>query len=250
MSLPFFQTRFIRKFIQLFAEDFCSSIKNGTKNLAYAYDRPYELFQDFRRLFIEVFGSSQDFDCDHKTYLQVRKRIGTEARDYWYEEVEAIIPGLRYRLPYSIPANPKKINDTYFDNKLFENAQTRDQKVLTRRLNDWSDITQRKDIPDLYTSKPDSDNDIVYDWLGYVISNFSLSPDHNEKVEKRRQRQRQIENEIDYEIGRQQDEQLANYLQELEDNQGRTARSDYDYNKKVEYSNRDDEFIDPDCFLV
>ena len=229
MSLPFFQTRFIRKFIQLFAEDFWSSIKNGTRNLAYAYDASYDLKHDFRHLFMAVFGSSQDFASDHKTYLQVRKRIGTEARDYWYEEVEALIPGLRSRLSYPLPSEPKKINDTYFDNKLFENASNYDQKVLTRRLNEWSDITQRKYIPDLYTSKTDSDN---------------------EKVEKRRQCQQQIENEIDYEIGRQQDEQLANYLQELEDNQGRTARSDYDYNKKVEYSNRDDEFIDPECFLV
>ena len=63
-----------------------------------------------------------------------------------------------------------------------------------------------------------------------------LSPDHNE----RRQLQRQIENEI----GR----QLANYLQELEDNQERTVLPVLI--KKVEDSNRDDEFIDPDCFLV
>ena len=98
LSLPFFQTKFIRKFIQLFVEDFCSSIKNGTKNLAYAYDRSYELFKDFRHLFMAVFGSSQDFASNHKTYLQVRKRIGTEARDYWYEEVEALIPGVRSRL--------------------------------------------------------------------------------------------------------------------------------------------------------
>ena len=27
LSLPFFQTKFIRKFIQLFVEEFCSSIK-------------------------------------------------------------------------------------------------------------------------------------------------------------------------------------------------------------------------------
>ena len=111
LELPFFQTKFIRKFIQLFVEEFWSSIKNGTKNLAYAYDG--QLFQDFRRLFIEVFSSSSDFDCDHKTYLQVRKRIGTEARDYWYEEVEALIPGLRSRLSYPLPNEPKKINDTY-----------------------------------------------------------------------------------------------------------------------------------------
>ena len=97
-----------------------------------------------------VFGSSQDFASNHKTYLQVRKRIGTEARDYWYEEVEALIPGLR--LSYPIPNEPKKINDTYFDNKLFGDASNYDQKVLTRRLNDWSDITQRKYIPDLYES--------------------------------------------------------------------------------------------------
>ena len=140
-SLPFFQTKFIRKFIQLFSTDFWMSIKNGTNKLEYAYDGSYQLFKDFYRLFIDVFGSSDDFD-DTTTYLQVRKRIGTEARDYWYEEVEAIIPGLRPRLSYSIPSDPKKINDTYFDNKPFENAHNRDQEVLTRRLNDWSNITQ------------------------------------------------------------------------------------------------------------
>ena len=154
LELPFFSTKFIRKFIQLFAEDFSSSIKNGTRNLAYAYAKSYELFQDFRHLFIEVFGSSLDFSDesthDHKTYLQVRKRIGTEARDYWYEEVEALIPGLRSSLPYPLPCEPKKINDTFFDNKLFEDASNYDQKALTRRLDDWRDVTQRKYIPDLY----------------------------------------------------------------------------------------------------
>ena len=124
------------------------------RKVAYASDA-CDLFHDFRNLYIAVFGSSQDFASDHKTYLQVRKHIGTEARDYWYEEVEAFIPGLRSRLSYPLPNEPKKINDTYFDNKLFGDASNYDQKVLTERINYWSDVTQKKYIPDLYTSKTD-----------------------------------------------------------------------------------------------
>ena len=145
------------------------------------------------------------------------------------------------------PVNQKRLN-TYFDNKHFEDASKYDQKVLTRRLDDWRDVTQRKYIPDLYEglntlktdceykgiiSDSDSDDEFIenvknlrIEDLTYPpddvtvndIPNFSLSPDHNEKVEERR---RQRENEI----GSEQDRLLANYLQKLEDN-GRTAQRD------------------------
>ena len=48
------------------------------------------------------------------------------------------------------------------------------------------------------------------------IPDFSLDPDYNEKVEERRQ---QRQNEIDHEIGSEQNRLLANYLHKLEDKQ-------------------------------
>ena len=64
---------------------------------------------------------------------------------------------------------------------------------------------------------PVDDIDYGFDDVDYGdVPDFSLDPDHNEKVEERR---RQRQNEIDHEIGSEQDRLLANYLQKLEDNQ-------------------------------
>ena len=145
LLLPLYQTKFIRKFIRIFAE------VNG-KNINKANSR--ETFYTFRYLFIKVFGSTRDFEAaDHKTYTQVRKIIGSEARDYWYEEVEVLIPRLRYSLAHSLPIYPEKINDTYFDDKPFVGVTNYDRQKLEDRLKYWKQygtFGQKEYIPDLY----------------------------------------------------------------------------------------------------
>ena len=79
LELPFFSTKFIRRFIYLYFEE---QIRNETY-----LRRPAERFN---AKFKEVFGTENELDHAHSAiYNQIKRRIGEAGRICWYKELRA-----------------------------------------------------------------------------------------------------------------------------------------------------------------
>ena len=194
----------------------------------------------------------------------MRKFIGSDARDYWYDEALHYYDHINY---YA------KINDSYFSGKPFEGPEYY-KNVLTWRIKYWKDLTEKDDLyrkqlsikiradkkfmdrflklqPNIqYVSEDELINNryknLIYppkdQFYSSVTSRYFIDgetdiDDLNDKefIEYvRKLRDDQYESgesqyETDCKIGSEQDRLLANYLQKFEDNQTRLNIACYSY---------------------
>ena len=91
--------------------------------------------KDIRFECIKVFGTSNEYDADDDgiAYYRKRRLIGTDARDYWYDEAAHFFSEHSY---YA------KMNDSYFCDIPF-NGPIEYKRKLDNRISYWVDLLKR-----------------------------------------------------------------------------------------------------------
>ena len=91
-----------------------------------------ELDNNFRSKFIKTFDTSNDYDPDDDViaYYRIRKLIGTDATDYYYDEASNFPAYENY---YA------KMNDAYFGDSFF-NGPIEYKRELNNRIYHWNNI--------------------------------------------------------------------------------------------------------------